>query len=86
MKPHPPGLTTVATSDLRKALKALHQGDFDLPPSITGLTRVGLQHVALEMLSTLRGLDETGVRAVLVCVLAERLERESAQAGPSLSL
>ena len=72
---HSPGLVAVPTPDLRKALSALHHGELRCPMDIKELTRVGLQHVATDLLSHLRGLDEHAVRAVLVATLAERLTR-----------
>lgn len=70
------GLTSIQTDDLKKALTFLHRGDLDCPPTIEGLTRVGLQHCANELMQTLRGLDRAGVRAVLVSVIAERRARQ----------
>ncbi len=72
------GLTPVATSDLKTALRSLHRGDLDCPVNIERLTRVGLQHAASELLESLRGLEEPAVRAVLVAVLAERAPRTGA--------
>lgn len=70
------GLTTVDTADLRKALKYVHTEEIRTPLTVEELARCGLQHVALELLDALRGLDRTAVRAVLVAVLAERLAAE----------
>lgn len=67
-----PGLKEVKTDDLVVAFRALHRGDLEVPVTIAGLTRHGLQHCAGALLAHLRGLDASGVRAVLVCVLAER--------------
>lgn len=69
------GLTDVSTADLEVALRTLHRGQLECPLSIEGLTRVGLQHTATDLLEHLRGLEEPGVRAVLVAVLAERRPR-----------
>jgi hypothetical protein len=69
------GLTRVRTEDLKRALAALHRGELAAPITIQGLTRFGLQHCSQELLETLRSLDETATRAVLVAVLAERLAR-----------
>lgn len=77
------GLTTVATSDLKRALRALHRGDLTYPLNIEGFTRNGLQRVAIELLNQLRLLDINGAKAVLVCVLAERLEAEKRAQRPS---
>ncbi|MFH1811171.1 MAG: hypothetical protein ABIJ09_20690 [Pseudomonadota bacterium] len=66
------GLTQARTEDLKKLLGALHRSQIEFPVDITGLTRVGLQHCATLLMSMLRGVDVTGARALLVCVLAER--------------
>jgi len=69
------GLTTVGSADLKKALRELHRGELRPPLSTMELARCGLHHVADDLLRALRGLDEAGVRAVLVNVLAERAAR-----------
>lgn len=69
------GLTEVSTDDLKRAFGLLHRGELDLPVSPWGLARVGLQHCQNPLLSQLRGLDGVGVRAVLTCVLAERVSK-----------
>ncbi len=69
-------LTRVSTEDLRRALRHLVRGDLRAPLGIHDLTRCGLQPVAADLLDALRGLDEAGVRAVLVAVLAERRAAE----------
>jgi len=78
---HPAGLTLISSEDLKKLLAALHHGHLDYPLSIECLTRVGLQHCATELMSTLRQLDENGVRAVLVVALAERIKQEEERTG-----
>jgi len=74
------GLTPVKTADLKKALAALHKGELKCPLTIGELARNGLQHCAGELLHGLRKLDERGIRAVLVAVLAERLSGDAAKA------
>ena len=69
------GLTEVSTDDLKRAYGLLHRGDLDVPVSPWGLARVGLQHCQNPLLIQLRGLDTAGVRAVLTCVLAERISK-----------
>lgn len=66
------GLTGVRTTDLERALRMHVRGELDLPVTIIGFARVGLQHCAGPLLDALRGLDAAGVRAVLVVALAER--------------
>jgi hypothetical protein len=67
------GLTEVSTDDLKRALAHLHRGQFDVPVSPWGLARIGLQNCQGPLLAYLRDLDAAGVRAVLTCVLAERM-------------
>ena len=67
------GLTGLSTDELQKLLRHLHRGELVCPVDIHRLTVVGFQYKAHALTSALRGLDEQGVRAVLVCVLAERL-------------
>lgn len=77
------GLTEVTTGDLKKALKVVHQGHLAAPLSLPELTRCGLQHCADALMAALRDVDTAGLRAVLVCVLAERRAQEEAAArGP----
>jgi hypothetical protein len=67
------GLTEVRTDDLRKLLGLAHRGEPNYPLTAQELARMGLQHCAEPMLSTLRGLDGPAVKALLVAVIAERL-------------
>lgn len=69
------GLTGVPTHLLKRALRAVHRGELGVPLTINGLAAVGLQDVGPPLLQQLRGLDEAAVRAVLVSVLAERLDK-----------
>ena len=67
------GLTGLNTQELQKLLRHLHRGELICPVDIHRLTVVGFQYKADTLTNALRGLDEVGVRAVLVCVLAERI-------------
>lgn len=66
------GLTRVDTEALRTLLRSLHRGDVRGPLSVHDLARVGLQYAAEDLLGHLRGVDDAGLRAVLVAVIAER--------------
>jgi hypothetical protein len=66
------GLVDVATSDLERALRAVHKGELAAPVTPLGLSLAKLQHCSAPLMANLRGLDAAGVRAVLVAVLAER--------------
>jgi hypothetical protein len=67
-------LTGVPTEELRQLLRLVHRRQLETPITPAGLALVGLQHRSEEIMQTLRGLDEPGVRAVLVAVVAERIE------------
>ena len=66
------GLTAIRTDELKKLLLLLHQGHLEGPVSPEGLTVVGFQYRTAILMSALRGLSTNGIRAVLVCTLAER--------------
>lgn len=70
------GLVEVGEQDLRRALRALHRGELRCPVDLPELSRCGLQHCAEPLMAALRGLEGPAVTAVLVCVLAERMERD----------
>jgi hypothetical protein len=70
------GLTSLTTEQLKKLLKYLHDGSLETPLTAHSIACVGFQFRHAELMNTLRGLGETGVRAVLVSVLAERIKAE----------
>jgi hypothetical protein len=72
MKHQLPGLVTVGTEHLRTLLRAVHRKETLVPVTPGSLAALGLQDWSEPLLGNLRGLDEAAVRAVLVCVLAER--------------
>ena len=67
------GLTQLPTDQLKTLLKRLHRGELQCPIDAQSIASAGFQHRHAELMDALRGLDEPGVRAVLVCVLAERM-------------
>jgi hypothetical protein len=72
----PMALTGVTTDEIRTLLRSLHRREIEAPITPIALTRVGLQHRCEEFMQSLRGLDDAGVRAVLVAVAAERIAAE----------
>jgi hypothetical protein len=68
------GLTTLKTEELKKLLGLLHRGELNLPFTAQSVACAGFQYRSGELMAALRDLEEAGVRAVLVCVLAERLQ------------
>ena len=71
------GLTALTTDHLKTLLKYLHDGSLGLPLTAHSIAAAGFQFRHHELMGALRGLDEPGVRAVLVCVLAERIKQEN---------
>jgi len=66
------GLRDLTTEELKKILGHVYREELVCPFTIENLTRVGFQHRHDELMGAMRNLDETGVQAVLVCVIAER--------------
>ncbi len=71
------GLTKVPTDALKKMLSFLYREELTTPITPVKLTCVGLQVHVNSIMDSVRGLDEKGVRSVLVAVLAERDAAES---------
>lgn len=67
----PFGLTGVPTDHLERLFRRLVRGELTLPLSKASLLAMGFNEVAVGG-DVLLGLDERGVRAVLVAVIAER--------------
>ena len=65
-------LTGVPTQELEQLLRLVHRKQITAPITPVTLALVGLQHRSEELMQSLRGLDESGVRAVLIAVMAER--------------
>jgi len=70
------GLTDIPTDALKRLLGHLHRGELVCPLNSNRIACIGFQYKQEELLGALRNLDEAGVRAVLVCVLAERIHSE----------
>jgi len=70
------GLTGASTEELKRLLVALHHGRLAFPLERTTLLVMGLNGLA-DHADLIVGLDERGVRSVLVAVLAERRVAET---------
>lgn len=68
------GLSQVPSEDLEGLLRALHKKRVELPLRRETLLVMGMNRLA-DHADVLIGLDERGLRAVLVAVLAERRAR-----------
>ena len=77
------GLTQVATEDLKTMLRYLHRKEMNCPLTPAELARFGLQRSSASLLNHLRGLEADAVRAVVVGVLAERIDAEEREAALS---
>jgi hypothetical protein len=66
------GLLDLSTDELKRLLGHLHQEELLCPVDAQRIAVTGFQYKSAELMAAFRGLDEAGVRAVLVCVLAER--------------
>ncbi|MEZ4452015.1 MAG: hypothetical protein R3B09_21305 [Nannocystaceae bacterium] len=67
-------LRQVPTDALKTLLRHVHHGTIELPLAPVPLVAIGLQDQVERLLGAMRGLESAAVRAVLVAVLAERLE------------
>ena len=65
------GLTHFSDQQLERLLKAIHRGYVTCPLDARQLMIAGLADV-FDRASFLQGLDEAGVKAVIIAVLAER--------------
>ena len=77
------GLTQVSTEDLKTMLRYLHRQEMNCPLTPAELARFGLQRSSGSILNHLRGLDALAVRAVVVGILAERIDAEEREAALS---
>jgi hypothetical protein len=65
------GLTKLTDQELEDLLRALHRGHLRFPIRLSDLIGSGFPHVAARA-EAIQGLDERGLRVLLVSVIAER--------------
>lgn len=70
-----PGLTRLTDQEIEELLRALHRGFLRYPIKLSDLIGSGFPHVA-EKADIVQGLDERGLRALLIAVLAERRQAD----------
>jgi hypothetical protein len=75
MQTSPQGLTNMTTEELKKLLRLIYNNEVTFPLNIQRITCIGFQYKHSVLMKALRDLDESAARAVIVCVLAERLQR-----------
>lgn len=69
------GLSKVPIEDLTALLRLVHRGGLRFPLRRQALLEMGMNRLA-ESADVIIGLDERGLRAVLVAVIAERRQVE----------
>jgi hypothetical protein len=75
MKNSPEGLTNLSTEELKKLLRLIYKNEVRFPLDAERIACIGFQYKHSVLINALRDLDATASRAVIVCVLAERLQR-----------
>ena len=73
MKRKPDGLTQMSTDELKKLLRLIYKEQIEFPLDAQRIACAGFQYRHQVLIDALRGLDRHAARAVVVCVLAERL-------------
>lgn len=67
------GLTDFTTEELKKLLQLVYRDQVEFPLNAQRIACIGFQYKHQALINALRGLEKEAVTAVLVCVLAERL-------------
>ena len=70
------GLTELTTDELKRLLQLVYRDQVEFPLNAQRIACIGFQYKHLALMNALRGLDKNATRAVLVCVLAERMEAQ----------
>ena len=70
------GLTNFTTDELKRLLQVVYRDQVEFPLNAQRIACIGFQYKHHDLIQALRGLDKPAVQAVLVCVLAERLQQE----------
>ena len=70
----PNGLTALSTEELKKLLGHCYRDELAFPITVKSLACVGFQYKQESILDVMRHLDKKGATAVLICVIAERLQ------------
>ena len=70
------GLTELTTDELKRLLQLVYRDQVEFPLNAQRIACIGFQYKHLALMNALRGLDRNATRAVLVCVLAERMETQ----------
>ena len=68
----PSRVTDLTTEELKRLLKLIVNGEMELPLNAVRIACVGFQHRHEALMNSLRGLDSSAIRALLIAVLHER--------------
>jgi hypothetical protein len=74
MRTKPVGLTEMTTDELKKLLRLIYRNEVQFPLDAQRIACTGFQYKHQVLINALRDLDEKSARAVIICVLAERLK------------
>jgi len=69
----PDGLTNLSLEELKRLLGFIHRNEVEFPLTAQRIACIGMQHKHQTLMNALRGLDAKAIRAVVVCVIAERM-------------
>ena len=70
----PNGLTEMTTDELKSFLRLIYRDQVDFPLNAQRIACTGFQYRHRVLINAFRGLDAVATKAVLICVLAERLK------------
>ena len=70
------GLTRLTTEQLKDLLRFVYREELTCPITPAQLAPLGFQGESESIMNTMRNLDAHATRAVLIAVIAERMERE----------
>ena len=76
MSAKPIGLTELSLAELKKLLRFVYRQEIEFPLNAQRIACLGFQHRHTLLMNALRGLDAKAVQAVLICVIAERMQYE----------
>ena len=68
----PAGLTEFKDEELKKLLGHIYRHELSFPLTAQSIACIGFQYRHEIIMNALRGVDEKGAQAVLICTIAER--------------
>jgi len=73
------GMTTIPTDALKRLLAYIHKQEVTCPLTPDSLACLGFQDRQENLLKYLREQSESATKAILICVIAERLRMDENQ-------